>query len=530
MAERKYKNIPYNQTTSVHITWTEGKDKIALRGYAISSDSGIEKSYAKKHKIIAKNTAELPARQQRLYQLVCMDIEKHERPTVAQKSSNNSNVKSLYEIALDEVEKSGFVSADWKSLDYTQNRLTYFRRNILPILLKFDVSDWSLDDTNAILAEIVEAIMKKKQSSQHEETAKRTAQKNLHAADLIYRAMRTYYPELPEINLRPLYAGRSVLNEQIKALPHSVRKNFINLIEALIPEDPRLAFAAIFMVACGLRTAEAAGVWIDCFDNIGDNLVSVNVKYQIKKGKRINILKSKNSYRLIPINTWGWAMINNCLNHLSNDPIYTDNMLCDPQRLSKKIKSLLLEAGLTVEYLSAAERVMEIKPDIDYTGKPVRDVTAYILRRDWASRGRNLCGYTSVELDYCLGHEVKLSKKVREDLRNSEGQHKLALKQERFILNAKHTQHPYFNPISVQHSTDYELKPFNAIRIRNVANEPVDVKLDLEAVLNADQITILSPCDSLCHSKDRIIPVERRTWKEPLIGNFSYKEDSTTYE
>ena len=283
---------------SAHITWSEnGAGPIMLRGYAIDSNTGIRKEYAKEPKRKAETEDDIPFAIQYLITAILDDVKKNERKATSKLLATTG--KSPIRLAFEALESSGEpVSSDWGE-EYEKKKLSYFRCKILPTLEEYDL-DISNDELHQ---KIVEKIMTNGNSAKHEPTAAETATKSLIAADIIYQRLRDFDPSLPSLSLRPIHKGRRRKNEQIKSLPRSIRRKFARLIEKYIDENPRLAISIIAMYDAGLRSAEAAAVWIDVILSYQDT-DCIFVRYQIKNGKRCVILKSSNSYRVVPLSAW----------------------------------------------------------------------------------------------------------------------------------------------------------------------------------------------------------------------------------
>lgn len=508
---------------SVHLTWTEtANGPINIRGYAIDSESGIRKDYAKIHKRRAKSNSEIAAKQEHIFNAICAEVARHER-RAANKNADPKEATSPFERAFAELEASPDPVCPAWGPRYTSGRLSYFERHLLPMLIQYGNEEWTAADREALQRETVERILASKRSAGHEATANETAYKNLVAADTIYKRMRDYDPSLPEISLRPRYTGRAAKREQIKSLPRKVRRRLARMIEKMVDKNPRLAMAMVVMYDGGLRTAEAAAVWVDVIFN-SDDLTRVLVCYQVQEGKRVNILKTSNAYRTIVLSHWGSTMLYRCLGKLPVDSNDIANQVCDTRKLSATLRQMLMDAGLTAEYFAAAEQAMREKPDYDGFGRPVFDVCAYILRRDWSSRARNICGLTSLEIDILLGHRVKIPKKMREDLRLIESLMVLSKKLERYVHDPKYSRNPGIAPYKLAHSIDLDLIPYDLIRLRNTSCETVEVKLDVEAILNSEYIEVIVGAAGQQQSTTRYIPTHCVRNCEPIIGK-SYVEE-----
>lgn len=526
-----HKDIPCDKYphVSVHITWSEAADGSAnIRGYAINTETGVRMAYSKDRKRTARNRSEIPAKQEHLYNCICQEVARHERRAAEKAVSPVGESKSLFRIAFEEVESSGdTIGSNWGP-DTHDSWLTYFRRNILPNLEVVGIENWMQQDTDDLRVKLLDEILVSKKSYGYENVAAGTLRKNLAACDQIYRAMCARYPVLPSISFCDSVPPKSPKPEHIKSLLPKVRSSLVAQIEDLVCISPRLAIAAVAMYDCGLRTAEAAAVWRDVILAYGDCL-SILVQYQVKDGKRTRILKTENAYRQVPLSNWGKTMISQCIANLSSTQDDGENSVCDVRLLSRTLKVLLIKAGLTKSDFEEATQAMREKPDIDGLRRRVQDVNAYILRHDWSSRARNICGLPSMVIDILLGHDVKIPAKKREDLRLPQQQVSLSHELERHIHNPKHSKHPGITPYSLTHSTDIDLIPFDVIRLHNASNEDIDVKLDIEAIVNSENILIIAPNESQIHSTGRNISTNcRRLPDTPIIGKSLTKEDEAS--
>lgn len=527
---RRHRDTPCakHPDTTVHITWTQndaGKP-IVLRGYAIDTNTGVRLDYSDTRKRTARSMHEVMSKHDNLYAAICADIDKHKRKSAVKSSATGADSKSPMLYAFQTLAASTDpVSSDW-SPEYEAKNMTHFRRTFLPVLIAHEQTgeEWTDANRDELQKNYVEKILRDKRSMGHEATALETARKTLPAMDTIYQRMRDHDPSLPEISFRPRYTGRHAKNEQLKSLPRRVRRKFKRLLGEYIDKDPRMSMAIIAMYDSGLRTAEAAAIWIDVIIR-GEGFATIFVRYQVKHGVRMKLLKTKNAYRFSPMSAWGLAMMDRCLAQLPNDPNDEKMWTCDTRRLSATIRRMLVQAGLTDDYFATAEHAMRERPDYDESGRPIYDVSAYILRRDWASRARSICGYTSLEIDFTLGHEVKIPRKKREDLRHLTAQARLSAKLERYVYDEHHSKHPGITPYAVEHSTDLDLIPYDVIRVRNDSDEPLNVKLDIEAVINVDYIMVVAPQGSQTQATPRYIPTRCTRTTEPIIGKSHVNED-----
>lgn len=185
-------------------------------------------------------------------------------------------------------------------------------------------------------------------------------------------------------------------------------------------------------------------------------------------------------------------MIRACLQHVAPEQ-YADKKYAPikSQNLSKWVASRLSECGLNSAFVERAREEESRHPDKDADGTPIFDVAAYILRRDCASRWRNVCGLTPPECDYLLGHADKTAKKKRVDYTSRAEQRKLAQKLERYVYDPEMSAHPAIQPVGVEHGLDYDFVEFEKYEIQNRTEEVMILKLDLQAAENAENITLL---------------------------------------
>lgn len=525
ISSRNYINL---QSTSdpdvcVHITWTvTAGNKITLRAYAIDKSSGIRKDYSKERKRTAASEEGIPAAQQHLFHVVCADVAQHVEKKTAQ-HKNIADHSSAISLAFELLKVSGeAVSSSWGPASH-RSAMIYFERNILPALLAHE-GDWSDEDTELLFSSLVEGVLRKKRSAGIPSVAESSVRKNLIASDKIYQRLLDFDNCLPAISLRPRFIGRHSQTEQIKSLPQGVRQLFASKLKEFIYRDPRLALSMIAMFDCGLRTAEAAAVWLDviCFTPA---VSFISVYYQIKDGNRTKILKSTSSYRRVPLTTWGTTMIKLCCSHMPADSSDDTFWVCDNKKLSSTVKKLLLECGLTDDYISSMQDIMLASPEYDDEGKPIHDISAYILRRDWGSRARNICGLSSLEIDYLLGHKIKIPQRKRADFTSLSTQAYMSQKLERFVYDPQVSTHPGCTPYSIGHSTELDFIPYDIIRLVNSSDEPISVKLDIEAVVNSEPMVVIAPNSSRTFHASRYISTNCRRVNGDIIGDSTLKED-----
>lgn len=521
-----YRNIPtHDPDTMVHTTSHIAPDgTVTLRGYAVNAHTGIRLDGSTTKKRKAQSEAAIPAVQQRLVSVVMSSLVKA--------TAEEKRGRTKREIAADHPLSQAFaelkkapdtLKARWN--DAVRRRwLEYFDRNILPVLVALMLQGGIAEGEDlhdSLSGPLLEDVRKNGRSKGNSRVARDTVDGNLAAAQVIYDACRRIDPTLPAVRLaRPRRIRYQP--EQCKSLPREVRRRLARELRARVRTEPLYVVAAVLMWDAGARTAEAAAV-IPEVDIIADSDGQTNilyVLYQEKEGTRCPILKTDNAYRCVPLSYWGVCMIRECLQHI-NPEQYADKARA-PIRvrdLSKWVAGILNRCGLGAAFIQMASDDEARYPDKDIDGKPIYDVGAYILRRDRASRWRNVCGLTSAECDYLLGHADKRAKKKKVDYTLRAEQRKLAKKLERYVYDEEMSAHPAIRPIGVEHGLDYDFIPFEWYAIENETDKAMIIKLDLFAAENAEDITLLLGSGAEIHgARCRSVKNHGRRSDVPIIG------------
>lgn len=353
---------------------------------------------------------------------------------------------------------------------------------------------------------------------------------DLAAADVIYQFIRGAYPDLglPELHLTPTSRkGMGARKEQEKSLPESVRQKLCRYVEAHWAQEPRLCYALTLMLCGGLRTAEAAGTRPEKIEHNATYAI-VKVHAQEKGGKIDKILKRDSSYRGVIIGCWASNILRQCTDEIRrNDPDWEKDEtapVCLAQNLSAWVLARLHECGLSEAFLEDAHKCFAGDVYFDKDGKLVEDFCAYILRRDWASRARNICGYTSLEIDQQLGHKVTVPKSKRPNLKLAAEQKKLAIKVERYVYSPAETQNPEYAPIPLDAGVRWGIPTYTNVKYCNSSDKPMLVTVTFGGQENEYPVQLTAPCGAM--RKPLVTsrpddPTQRQN--RPIIG--SQKED-----
>lgn len=491
----KYKNVVTSTPEiSVHITYREKQSKTILRGYAIKTSDGCRVDGSKTVVRAANCPESVPLAEQYLVSAVMAALprERSSRRSfnnIEELNTENEMVKTFMLL-----KENGVDFPCWS--EATKNRhMTYFKRNILPVLKTYVGEEFIGSDLDELRKKILDDILHSGRSKQVLSTAETTVNASLAGAAIIYERMREENPSLPDIALAIPRKYKRILPKQVKALPEVVRRRFFVALENLVDSEPKMVFAAVLMADAGLRTSEAAGVLPQQLLLEEDDRITVPVLYQEKQGERTAVLKTESAYRLVPLSYWGSELIRRSCKQIGDVP--DDQPLVPTKELSTWILRLLRKCGCDDTFMQSARDAQSQEPEMDKDGRAVHDIAAYVLRRDRTDRWRNCCGLTcdpdgESELDYLLGHQAP-HKRRKTNMRLPEQRKALAEKLERYVYNNIISRNPALKPIEVEHGNDIDLTPFPHIRIQNNGDEPLNIHIDVEATEGSEPISLTYP-------------------------------------
>lgn len=345
----------------------------------------------------------------------------------------------------------------------SRKAITYFELNFLPELDRLLDENGTITQTDVddILELLIERASAKKKSTGQYVVVRKSVEQEVATALMIYNEVRINTPEyeLPELHFRVTPQKSTPGNEQVKCLSDPIRiKLAALLLYRLLPVGPACGLA--LMLFGGLRTAEASA---PCFKDIticGDFAIC-KVNSQIRGRIKDSLLKTDAAYRTVVLPFVFMEFYRQAVSHLkehgySEDaiqemPFVTDgtslNEYIHPNKLSEYIRKLLLLCGCTKEFLEGQRFLMERYPDRINDNLTNRDVSAYILRRDYATRLSTRCGVPMDTLDYLLGHCQK--ENVGRDFESPDAQAEIATAMERFVFLSEFSKHPAYVPIVV---------------------------------------------------------------------------------
>lgn len=290
--------------------------------------------------------------------------------------------------------------------------LRYFEGNILPILVERADESLSMDTTLCIHNKISE-VFRSKGGKSKEAGLISALIRHLQEAEMIYNAMDVCAAEPLPIFDFSVDAVKRSKQEQFKSFSEADRQKIIAYLEELIRSRPLLAKCLIIMFDAGLRTGEACAV---DFDNIHVCTTSTGIRYgtytvvaqadPLNPKKRIQVLKTGAAYRLVLLSGWGLRAIECCND--SAPETGGDDLPFTRADIGKAFQTMAQAIGIKPQNLVQYWAVSggdENSADSPESNQMAR-LTDYILRRDRASRWKNLCAMNSEDIDTLLGHTM----------------------------------------------------------------------------------------------------------------------------
>lgn len=388
------------------------------------------------------------------------------------------------------------------------NRLCKYLVDYLP------VDEFSVDVHKYVEQAFGERVRQHGNSSGNQDTMDNSAQTALRYGVEVYQVVREFWNEhhpenkLPEIDWQIRSNNRIPNAEQFKMLSSEIRQNFCALLKSHAKTQPALVKSAVLMML-GSRTAEAAAVTAQQITFYADHSI-VSVIQQSKGTMAMKRLKTKNSYRILPAPKWHTELLRICFSALAQS---SQNGLIPAEQLSAWVYDQLVQCGCTKDFLEQARKKMHGDLHAD-------SISAYVLRRDFASLATTIMGFTKNETRYYLGHKQRYAKKNMVDYRLPENAQLLLDKLERYVYDKTLSMNPAFHPRKALHGEDFTLPEYCEVKIEQpdyathhtitaVAREPGE-----PIVIHLPAGTKIDICDCTIISK-KFDP----TISKPVIGN-----------
>ena len=406
----------------------------------------------------------------------------------------------------------------WAQSTY-DGTLSYLRDSIAPRMDRFGE-----DLCNEDLKKIADDLIERASKSRRGKTAAdgRAAEKDAAAARQqviakldrcrrLYELARTQYPQsgLPDVHF-PVYERVKVSKvEQPKELPADTRVVFANMLWLLANQGDARAYNAALMLYVGLRTGEAAA------PKIGDIALADDDKYgsyfvagKIRGGTYEPYPKTQAGYRTIILGSELVQFVQLRIRQLQeigctaqeidDMPLGTTN----DTELSAFVRKLLLFAGCDSQMIT--DNVSE-SAQIDHA-----DISAYVLRRDWATRMANCCGMPMDMLDKLLGHARRDN--AKRDYATPAQQQRIAAIIDRCVLLPQLSQHPAVCANFL--SPDASLVLEENLKYQFYTDASSTIQLDIQALEAGRPLVITAPHGALQIHHVRLLsakPVQRGT-------------------
>ena len=466
---RKYKNFPTTDPNIfVHITYSPQSDgRVRLTGYPCYTDGSVKVDGTKPARCTAFNEDCISATEQMLINKVMSKLNTVKQ--IAQKPVSSKPVSDV-EATLQKINaqaEPSIYQPNWSKS--TQDRaISHYLSSFFPFIISLDEDPIPDSTIDAYLDESITRTMEHGRSSGRILTATNTARSALHQDLVIHKYLCDNYPELglPTIYYQLKYKEATKHIELYKSLPDHIHYAFTEKLESCVDSEPLYVFHAVLIFDGALRTSESCAVGPDELTDYNEYSV-VTVLWQMKDGNRTDELKSPAAYRLTVLSAWGRNMLYRCLDVMQAQGI-TDNYIYEPSKLSRWIREKLLECGLKEAHFTIASHMQKMEKDELPT-----DITAYILRRNRASRWRNICGLSADSIDYLLGHVRHAASSKPLDYSLPDMQRDIAAFLER---DAYHSDDDT-KVVALSGASDQHLVPYQHVRIINDSDLPLQIRI-----------------------------------------------------
>ena len=501
--KKEYLTIRSHPEYRVQITTTENEDgTYRVQAILVNAESLKHVAGAHYKTITVFSENELAIKRDILFRRVISQLNARPRQKATKDTERQEEAETTnqYREAYEKLVRDNVQIPGWGEETRTKS-LSWFSRHFLPMLEKSFLGDDITFIGGPMFLEWKQREREKitrHGNSKNGRSVDATVARNFCVGLRIYEVLRQFNPDLPPIAEEELQASKvnRVEVEQVKSIPEPIRQEFWRTLEARAVSEANMVFAAVIMATTGVRTSEAAAVLPSDIEHF-DGLAILPIKYQERNGNRDSILKSKNSYRTVILGAWAQAMVKTCQQNMTI-PANPNQAPIKATDLSAWILARLEESGCSKRFIEDVANAEILFPDKAY-GLITHDICAYLLRRDFASRGRNICGLTSEELDKLLGHALteRMAKWNQQDFALLEELRAVSQKLERYVYSTdpEYTRNPGFNPIAVEAETDIKLVPYSKIRLENISNEPLYYDLDTVACLASDKVGIKTPSE-----------------------------------
>lgn len=343
---------------------------------------------------------------------------------------------------------------------------SYLIRTLAPYMDKA-YGGASAPDLSEIHKHAAEKAVKSKKSRHNSELARSSTGRYIYRCRKLYNFIRDSYPDLglPEMVGELPRSFRVIEPEMVKELPQDIRVILACALWQLAKQGCVLAYGAMMMLWSGLRTAEAMAPLMEEFELDEEKRFGIyTVRRQIKSGsKAVEQLKTDAAYRsvVLPCSAFTFVKLRRTqLSALGYSDSEIDTLplvsrpgaiheFIHPSQLSAFVRRLLLICGYSKEAFDTASKIMFTERDPLDGDLGMDDTSAYILRRDFASRCCNICGIEPSEVDLLIGHKgsEKNAEYTRKILSVKEAMCQVARKMDSFVSFPESWNSPGIRPV-----------------------------------------------------------------------------------
>ena len=454
-----------------------------LRGYLISSN-GSPIIPKKSRRINVRYEAEIEQKAIVLTNRLTAQYNKAHR-----NGDSRPSTAGTFTEAYNAIEDKNELNGNWAAS--TAEKTHAFCTTVLKMMDKYG-AEITNHDMRTIYDELLNRANCNKNSYKNDETVNNLID-TLRRVNIILTKLEKLTLELPEVKFSLPEKIRVQKAEQIKAIREECRVELsLNLLEA-VQSNP-MALACGIMYCGGARTGEAAAISFADI-NIWGRYATIYIEKRIDNaGKITDILKTDQAYRLIVLPYYFVCLYKLCAEGLQAKGYSMDDIMC--MRLvntslgtfSAYCRKQLESAGVTGSEFEGAYHLMEREPDI-VDGRRENDVTAYLLRRDWASRMMDCCDMSAEDVDYYIGHKKEGKRdKYHLDPQRIEN---TARVMERYVYLPELSYHPAYRAVEIRNDTDIALDASRRYHLRSV-DSPAKIHIEVQGT-EAGPIEIFVP-------------------------------------
>ena len=378
----------------------------------------------------------------------------------------------------------------------THRALTYFKKHILPFLVENAQNGLVPTDLKALKEDVIGAVHKK--NGGPEGTVENSIHRHIKDISIIYGEMVRTHPHLQAIDFGP-GSGIRIEIEQPRYLDHPTAQKFFAEVYELAKTEPLFAKRIVAAVDPGMRPSEAAGfdytTIVVCITPRG-TLYGISTILRQEDpdhpGQTTDYLKTDNSYRPVIFSTWAMKVLQLANKMQPEDP--NCPVPVSAAALSAKIMELLYKCGVDLNTIYALTAGQALDPEACKRNAYDGGISAYIWRRYCAEKWKNICGFSLLDVDNFMGHEIDKDefkvKLIKDRYKDPKVLDVLAELNENFIYDPKLSGNPAYKPTTMQVGDDMVLVAHAVQAFVNHTNEPILLDLVVETNEPGEELII----------------------------------------